>query len=156
VELLSRTVTRLGGNWEAGHLARLEGRFAGVVLVRVAQERSAELLDALTQLEDLRVFVEHSVAQDTLAGYRELRLELVGNDQPGIVHDISRVLAEREVNVGELHTWVTDAPMAGGQLFHLDAVVHCPPALDIDALQDVLEQLAADLMVDLSLDAGEP
>ena len=41
-----------------------------------------------------------------------LSLELVGVDHPGIIHDISSALAERDVSIEELETETKNAPMA--------------------------------------------
>ena len=41
----------------------------------------------------------------------------------------------------------------GGMLFKAEATLEAPPDLSVDAIQDVLEGLAQDLMVDLELSA---
>jgi len=75
----------------------------------------------------------------------------VGNDRPGIVRDLARVLSRRHVNVEELHTSCEAAPMAGGMLFRATALVRVPGDVALDELRAALESLADDLMVELSL-----
>ena len=81
-----------------------------------------------------------------------LRLELVGLDRPGIVREIARAIAARGVNVEELESHTSSAPMSGETLFHAEAWLRLPPEGDPDELRSALEKLADELMVELSLD----
>jgi glycine cleavage system regulatory protein len=67
------------------------------------------------------------------------------------VHDISQALAAQQVSIEELHTATREAPMAGGMLFEATATLLAPPTAPLADLQSVLEELANELMVDLSL-----
>ena len=79
-------------------------------------------------------------------------MELIGLDHPGIVRDISQVLAARGINVDELSTELTNAPMSGELLFKAAVQLRLPAEASIDELRDTLEALANDLMVDITLD----
>jgi glycine cleavage system regulatory protein len=153
VGLLSETVLAGGGNWEDSRMARLGGWFAGILLVTVDAAHADELERSLAALEDqgLRIVVERADAGAAPAGYRRLRLELVGQDHGGIVRDISRALAERGVNVEELDTERTAAPMGGGDLFRAMVDISAPPEVELGELRASLEGLANDLMVDIAL-----
>jgi glycine cleavage system regulatory protein len=80
-----------------------------------------------------------------------LSLDLVGQDRPGIVKEISHALAERGVNLEELETECESAPMSGEILFKAHATLRAPADVDLDTLQSDLEAIAQDLMVELSL-----
>lgn len=156
VERISDAVLASGANWEESRMARLAGKFAGVLRISVATERADDLAATLTSaaVGDLTVVVERSGAvPDT--GARMVRLELVGHDHPGIIRDISRALAQDRVNIEELETDVTSAPMSGEQLFRAKAHLRLPPTITTDALRARLEALAGELMVDISLDASD-
>jgi glycine cleavage system regulatory protein len=154
VEAISDVVTDHGGNWERSHLGELAGVFAGVVQVRVPDAAADDFRRALEPLGDLGLFdiALHEGAHDATdrGGGTELAFELVGNDRPGIVHDVSHLLASLDVSIAELETWTSSAPMAGGVLFHANALVRLPGSLEVDALVDHLEGLAHELMVDLT------
>ena len=155
VEALSQTVAAHGGSWEASRMARLAGQFAGILEVRVPRDASAALVGALQALESrgLRVVVEDAgEAASEPGAYRVLRLELVGQDRPGIIRDVSTALAAVSVNVVELSTGCTSAPMSGEMLFNASALLHHPEAGSVDELRETLEKIAADLMVDIHLD----
>jgi glycine cleavage system regulatory protein len=68
------------------------------------------------------------------------------------VRKISQILAAKGVNVEELATKCTAAPTTGQNLFHATAQLRLPPGLEIEVLRVALEQVAADLMVDLTLE----
>ncbi len=152
VEALSATATEHGANWLGSRMARLAGEFAGIVELSVPSGRADALREALSALEErgLRVVVQRSDDAE-LEPAREdaLRLEVVGNDRPGIVREISQGLARRGVNVLELETRCESAAMSGEILFRATASLVLPSELDAGALAEELEKIADDLMVDL-------
>jgi glycine cleavage system regulatory protein len=156
VEQLSDRILAAGANWEESRMARLGGKFAGLLRVSVEAEHAGALTASLRALEagGLAVAVAPS-AESRAAAFRTLRLQLIGNDRPGIIRDISRVLAQHQVNIDELETGVTSAPMSGEPIFRADALLRIPPAVRLDALVEVLEALAGELMVDLAVDPQE-
>lgn len=152
VEAVSARVSAHGGNWLESRMLHLGGHFAGIVRIEVDEARHAELLRALSGLDrdGLSVVVHHSGAAPTSAvsGLRAT-IEVVGHDRPGIVREISRILAVRGVNVEELATERTSAPMTGEPIFKAEAAVLLPAEMEVATLRGELEKIAADLMVDL-------
>jgi glycine cleavage system regulatory protein len=132
----------------------MAGRFAGILRASVPNERANDLAVALERLESsgLHVRVEHSSPAEVDRRTRCLALELVGADRPGIIRDISHALSQRGVNVEELHTECTSAPMSGELLFRARAKLYVPESSSVSELHAALEEIAADLMVDVSLD----
>ena len=153
VRLLSDCGSAHGASWEESRMASLAGQFAGIVRFAVPAAKAAGLAAALAALEaeGLRVVIAQGGAARPPAPVRLLRLELVGHDRPGIVRDISRLLAEQGVSIHELHTAVVSGAMSGGNLFEVDARLAVPDALPTEDLRRLLEGLANELMVDISL-----
>ena len=151
VNALSGAIARHGGNWDRSHLTELAGKFAGIVLATVAETNMDDLLVDLERIEAqglLHITAERADTEQSPAVSHRLSLELVGQDHPGIVHEISDVLARHRVSIEELETETTPAPM-GGHLFRARASLEAPTSVDPDDLQRVLEAVAHDLMVDL-------
>ncbi|MBT1136367.1 ACT domain-containing protein, partial [Pseudomonas sp. PAH14] len=98
----------------------------------------------------IRVLIAESGIEPSCT-WKPIAMELVGNDRPGIVRDITRLLAEQGVNVERLSTEVRPAPMSSEPLFHADALLALPLTLSLEDLQARLESLADDLMVELRL-----
>ena len=151
VRALADVVTRHGGNWEQSQMAELAGKFAGIVLVTVPDSRVAELTGALEPLADV-LDVHAHLGGEPVTDAQRFTLRLLGNDRPGIVRELSAVLASRNVSIDRLTTATREAPMAGGVLFEADAVLEAPADLDHHDLRDVLEDLAGELMVDIMLE----
>lgn len=154
VSLLSDTITAGGGNWLDARMASLAGQFAGVLLVSVDAQRADALAAALQALPGLRLVVEKSgqgaSGAVAMAAGTTLRLELLGQDRPGIVRDISRVLADRQVSITDFETERTSGSFSGEAMFKARAQLLLPPGLDAHTLRQALEGLANELMVDLS------
>ena len=158
VEALADQVAAVDANWEESRMARLAGKFAGILRVSVDETRASELASRLAALQDDLTVVVAETSEAAADGGRTFRLELVGDDHPGIVRDIARALAVQGVNIEELDTGVTSAPMSGDLLFQARALVRLPESVSVTALRERLEALAAELMVDLDvepLEAGE-
>lgn len=154
VESVAQLVAARRGNWLESRMARLGGQFAGIARVSVAADEEATLREGFAALAGMGLAVAITAdpaAAPVAAAGRMVRLELVGQDRPGIVHQITRVLAAHRVNVEELATECVEAPMAGGMLFQAQAELFVPAAAKMEAIRADLEKIAADLMVDLTL-----
>ncbi len=154
VDALSGVIADHGGSWDESHMTQLAGKFAGIVLVTVPGARADELIDALAPLETkglLEIVAERTSDAEAIQQARRFSLELVGQDHPGIVHDISQALAARGVSIVDLQTQTRSAPMSGGSLFEATAILEVPEQVSLDELCDSLEALANELMVDIDL-----
>ena len=153
VEAVAEVVAAHGGNWLESRMARLAGKFAGILRIEVASDKAAALQAALAELDarGLKVVGEPSGEKFSSASGRTLDLELVGLDRPGIVREISQLLATSGANVEELSTDRTSAPMSGEMLFRAKARVCLPSNADLTTLRTALERLASDLMIEIRL-----
>jgi glycine cleavage system regulatory protein len=153
VEKLAERVLAADANWEESRMARLAGKFAGVLRVSVDADRADALEASLRTVGGgaLTVVVQRSGHVDP-GPVRVVGLQLVGNDHPGIIRDISRVLASQRVNIDALETDVTSAPMSGEALFSARAHLRIPASVSLDDLRARLEALAGELMVDLTVE----
>ena len=150
VEKLAQTVSRNSGNWLESSMSQLAGKFAGILLVSVPDENADQLISELESLSgSLKTVIERVSGEEQSEASQSLTLSLVGNDRPGIIREISAALARQRVNVEELNTECTVAPMSGETLFNAEAMLKVPVDLDLDVLQRELEQIADDLIVDI-------
>lgn len=156
VERVAKCIAEHGGNWLDSRMSRMAGQFAGILRVAVPVAAHAELVAALQglQAQGIRVLLAKGGAEPA-RGWQMIELQLVGNDRPGIVRDITRLLAGHGVNLESLATDVLPAPMSSELLFHARARLAVPRELSLEQLQAHLETLADDLMVELSLQPAE-
>jgi len=147
VRALATAVAAHGGSWLESRMARLAGQFAGIVLV----EAPESLLDALRTLESegLRIVAQDAMAPAASVAGERLMLEVVGNDRPGIVRDVTQVLAECGVNIEELTTDVGSASFSGETMFKVVATLRAPSPEAVEAARVGLERLGNELMVDV-------
>lgn len=153
VESVAQVIALHDGNWLESRMARLAGKFAGILRASVPSTNMQALTTALERLEGhgLRVMIEWSPSEAAAEGYRQLTLNVIGNDRLGIIRDISQALARRGINIDELHTAYMSAPMTGETLFKATAQLRVPLQVSLADLQEHLEKLAHDLMVDIDL-----
>ena len=149
---LAEVVAAHGGNWEQSQMAELAGKFAGIVLVAVPDANVGAFTAALAPLAAI-LDVKAHLGGARVTDARTLSLHLLGNDRPGIIRELSGALTALGVSIDRLATSTRGAPMAGGVLFEADAVLEAPVDTDLDELRSVLEGLAGELMVDITLDA---
>jgi len=150
VDALAATVAEHGGNWLESRMCHLGGEFAGILRVELPAEHEAAMTAGLVQLEKQGLQVTVRPDPDTSpAPQAGATIEIVGQDRPGIVRQISKVLAQHRVNVEELLTERTSAPMSGEMLFHATIEIKAPAGETPSALRQSLERIAADLMVEI-------
>lgn len=150
VHSLAETITAHGGNWLDSSMSHLGGKFAGIVLLEVSEQRERELEDALRSLDQGDLHVTFKRTQpDEAEPYHFVMVNVIANDRPGIVGEISDLLASHDINIEALSTSVADTPMSSGHLFKARFQANLPEALTYDDLQRVLESASDDLMVEL-------
>lgn len=154
VNAASETVAAHGGTWLESRLARLAGKFAGIVLIEAPDEKAEALTGALRALEGagLKVAVERGAAQAAPApGARHLDIEIVGHERPGIVRDLTQTLKNLGANIEEFSSGVESAAFTGAEMFRAKIRVGLPETLAPAELRRTLERLAGEIMVDLTL-----
>lgn len=155
VEAVARVVAAHDGNWLESQMNRLAGKFAGILRIDVSADAEGDLIAALSQLDGLHIIVESAGSDTTEARLRPLVLDVVGADHPGIVRDITAVLAKAGANIEELTTGCIPAPMTAEPLFTAHVTLSAPNSLDLDDLQGRLEAIANDLVVEVELDDAD-
>ena len=155
VNVLSDVAQRFGANWAGSRMASLAGQFAGIVHFEVADARAEPLASALRELDasGLHVVIARGAGAAATGARRQVRLEVVGQDRPGIVRELSGCLARRGVSIEELHTEVASAPMSAERLFRVKALLDLPEGFTDDALRRDLEALANEMMVGIEVGA---
>jgi len=151
VDSVASLVAAHGGNWLESRMAHLGGHFAGLLRVEAPAEREAELAAALRGLQAAGLtVVVHRGQPVPLATESLMALELVGQDRPGIVRQISHALASHGVNVEEFASECVSAAMSGEVLFKAQIKIKAPQTCDLACLRQDLEKIAADLIVDIA------
>ncbi len=155
VEQLSSTIEEHGGNWQQSQLAQLGGKFAGLILVSLAGDGGPALEEDLKGLASSGLSVRVTATSESAAareGDRSIALSLLGPDRPGIVREVSRALAQRQINVVEMESSVDSAAMSGELMFRASIQAQVPRDTDMADLQDSLDAIANQMTLDIDLE----
>lgn len=153
IEDLAVVVSKYSGNWLESNMSQLAGKFAGIFRVSVDDANAEPLAKDLRAVStSFNLQIESGNADDCEGLNSQadlLNVNIVGNDRPGIVMEISQALAQMGVNVESFATVCEAAPMSGDVLFKLEAVLRNSRNLDFEKLRKNLELLADDLIIEI-------
>lgn len=151
VSHLAATVASHGGNWLEARMARLAGQFAGIVRIECPRESVDFLIEEL-QVPDKSGLTILAVREETEAASsrRTLVVDVVGNDRPGIVRELSAAIAHAGGNIEELTTGLESAPMSGQAMFRAHGIISIPEGTETSALATAVQNLGGDLTVDIT------
>lgn len=151
VESIARLVAAHGGNWLESRMCRLGGEFAGILRVQAPTGQRTALESELAKLAGLTIVVRSGEAASPAGPTQLAALEVVGQDRPGIVREITQALTAHDINVEELATECVSAPMSGEPLFQAKAKILVPASVALDPLRQTLESALPGLRVELDL-----
>jgi glycine cleavage system regulatory protein len=151
-QALASAVLAAGGNWLESHLSQLGGLYVGSVLVELETENIETLRSAVSAVDaqGLEVRVAPAIDAPGPAG-EALEFSLVGQDRLGIVHQVTAILSELQVNIEAFDTAIAAEPQTGAPLFVMKARLRLPPTMPVERVRAALEGISAEIMVDISL-----
>lgn len=152
VSSLADTIASHGGNWLESRMAKLVGQFAGIIRIECPAGAVDDLIKDLQNPNALGLTIfavpEEAASPPVL---RTLGVDVVGNDRPGIVRELSAAIVKAGGNIEELTTGLESAPMSGHPMFRAHGVISIHEDADTATLISIIENLGGDLTVDISL-----
>ena len=156
VEGVTKLAVEHGANVEQSRMARLGGEFAVLMLLSVEDDGFETLKGRMMQLADegYQVTTKETAVSPSAkyAGWLPYTVAVNGADHVGIIHSVTRSLAEQGINIENMSTGMSPAPMSGTPLFTMSAVVLAPPAITLSALRARLSALGDALNVDTDVE----
>lgn len=150
VESISNIIVQHKGEWVESRMANLSGKFAGILRASLPDDEcDAFTRNVQSNVEGLSISIEQVDTSELPPPERCYRLDLVGQDRPGIIHSISSALANNGATVEDLETEVIEASMSGEKLFKASISLCLAEGHSIDNLSEILEDLANELIVDI-------
>jgi glycine cleavage system transcriptional repressor len=155
VAALSGVLVGKGCNLEETQMAVLRGYATMMLVVRAPGEVTAEDLRSALALATERFGLSVSVlaieeVPATDAPGSRWSVSLWGSDRPGIVFEVTRLLARASINIVDLHTRLRD------RVSTLAMEVLVPPGTDGDLVAAELDRLAGHLGVACSMHPAPP
>jgi glycine cleavage system transcriptional repressor len=158
VDELSQFIFDRGGNIEDSRMVNLRGQFAMMVLVGLGAADTASRLkrdfpdfSGRTGMSAEMRPVDAGPAAAKSSDALPCRLVGTGIDRPGLVHHVSHVLRELNVNIESLETRLTPAPYTGAPMFELEAVLSVPRATPLSQLRQKLSVAFDEINMDWDL-----
>ena len=151
----TKVLLDLGCNLSDCSMSLLRDQFAMILLVEAPEGVEIDQLDAALQQPaaafDLLVETRHVVEEPEEGASSPYVVSVYGKDRPGIVHAVSRTLAEAGVNITDLRSH-----LAGVELYAMILDIAVPPWADFDTLMGSLQAMARELGVSLTVRSTEP
>jgi glycine cleavage system transcriptional repressor len=153
VKEVSAVIHRAGANLEDSRMAVLAGEFALIVLFSGTAEALEQIQNDSRQLERELGFsiTFRSTQRREGTVERRYRLEVSGGDQPGIVHEVSEVLASQQINVYSLESRLDHAAFSGTPLFSMWAELEIPDKAKVQPLRIELEKVCEAMQLEVVL-----
>ena len=151
-QALAEAVLAADGNWLESHLSRLGGKFVGAVLVELDAGGLPSFEAAIHDMDATGLHVSLvSADQGLTAPGDTLCVELVGQDHPGIVREVTAVLTKLGVNIEDFVTEIGNSAWSGERLFRANAHLKIPAGgTSTDQVRTALEAISGEIMVDFS------
>ena len=151
MKLISNTIANvMATGWKAG--------WPGLaVSLQVLSELNVAKKNYLNSEKISSSLSEHGISvqihdQGDLSDYpytRCLRLDIFGNDRPGIVSQLTEAISSAGANIEELNTSIESAAMSGHPIFHASGTVCVPDSTNEQELIAAVEDLSDDLNVEI-------
>jgi len=160
VSQVTEILFRLGCNIADSSCSILGGQFAMILIIAHPEiVDKAGFGDAFQPLEEsgLSVFLRTLKPGGEKHPHLEGEICLIsvyGSDKPGIVYRVSKELGERQVNITDLNTKLVGSEQRPVYVMMLEAVL--PAGMEIDDISAIMNQLKAQLQVDISVRSITP
>ena len=160
VSEISGVITSHGGNIKKSRMTRLGSDFTIIMLVMVDSKWEESLVVALQAIKELSITTKGTEPNTVIAGENckdkdtageDCQISLSGADNEGIVKVLSKYLEEKSINIIEMNTHISQAPISGSPLFNLSASVSIPGEVDGRDIQSDLSQISQELGVEIHL-----
>lgn len=156
VQEISSVIHEASANLEDSRMAILGGEFALILLFSGPPAAVGRVSDRCSTFEarlGLRVSLKETTRAGARAGYLPYKIRVSGVDRPGIVANVSKILAGRGVNVASLESRLTNAPESGTPMFQLSAELQVPSEVALSSLRRDLGAVCDEENLDFSLEA---
>ena len=150
---ISKIVKNYSGNIEKSRMVRLGNFFTIMVLITINENNIDSLNKEFNNYSDYQISIhklKNNLKDDDL-GSNTHTIHLNGFDNEGLVYRMTTELAKLDINIEELETSITNAPMSGLTLFSLEAKIS-HPKLNYDILKKKMDNLASKLDINILLE----
>jgi len=150
VSEISGIITSHGGNVEESRMSKMGSDFAIIMFVTISKDWEESLEVALQSIKNLTITTKCTKSYKP-SDYNKYQIDLKGADNEGIVKVLSEYLADKSINIIEMNSHISPAPVTGAPLFNLNSIISIPEDIIIEEIDAELEAISSKLGVELML-----
>jgi glycine cleavage system transcriptional repressor len=154
VEKISQFIAQHGCNIEDSKMAVFCGEFALILLISGEAGSLLKVANAHNELgilTGLNISVRKPAARRVPAQSLPYRITASCLDHPGVVHRLSGLLSQSNINIESMETKTYLAPVSGTPIFRMEALLSVPPGLNISRLRQQLDEIEREENIDVDL-----
>ena len=156
---ISRVIYENGCNLEDSTMTGLADEFALIVLFSGREEGGLEeqlAIDCrrLEREKGISAFIRpvSSETSEPKEVFSSHTLHVEGLDQAGIVYNVSKYLADNNINIANLNSKIDYSPESGAAFYTMEIKIEISKGASLDNLEQGLAQIADELNVDITFD----
>ena len=130
------------------------GEIERLVKLQGAMERALAAWETLPDLESrlgLKIVSKWTERTPPGKSFLPYQLKVTGFDRPGIVHQVTELIAKLEINVATLDSRIAFAPLSGTPMFVLEAHLQIPTQAALRQLRRDLSATCDEIDLDFAL-----
>ncbi len=154
VEKISQFIVERGCNIEDSKMAVFCGEFALILLISGDGGNLLKVANAYNELgilTGLNISVRKPAAKKASGQSLPYRITASCLDHPGVVHRLSGLLSQLNINIESMETKTYLAPVSGTPIFRMEALLSVPPGLNIGRLRQQLDEIEREENIDVDL-----
>ena len=155
VSELSGIIIHHGGNIEESRMSQMGSDFAIIMLIKVDPKWYESLVVSLQTIKGLSVTTKRTKSS-TIATNENCQILLNGADNEGIINVLSNYLNKKNMNILDMETYVSNAPVTGTPLFNLKAIVAFHEEKKISDIKSDLDEISKRLGIEIVVFESEP
>ena len=150
VSSLSKKITNSGSNINESRMIKLGDHFAIILSISTLLNQT-EMKEILSN-QDLTFTIKSKFKKtDQTSEFKVKKFLLKGADNEGLVYHLTNFFSEHRINIQNLNSNVTQAPVTGINLFEIDGEIKIPKNISINFIENQFLKIENKLSVDLKL-----
>ncbi len=158
VTALAKLTKDCGCNIHDSHMSQLGSEFAIMALLSGSWDAIAKLETQLPNFKrrnQLQIIARRTDAAPAQKNHLPYSVEVIGMDNPGLVHEVSQFFTEQDISISELYTNTYSASHTGSPMFSLVMTVTIPANIPITTLREKFILFCDDLNLDANIELAK-
>lgn len=149
IKSLAETTRSLGGEWLTSKVIKLDGQFAAIMNVVVAEELEPQLKSGLEKKFPALCFIYSAPGETPRPATKTINLMVDCIDRPGLTGDLSNILANLDIVVEDMECKRFAMDGIGATVFSARLTLSVPEAADSETIAGEIEAMSEDVRVNV-------